>query len=144
MRLSTFIQDTLYEIALGVAIGRARSVEMVAVSPGEIDGLDVSEKTYIDFDVAVVVEERSETTKTKEGSGGAEIQVVSLVKLKAGAKLNSETANHSSKEQTHRITFKIPVYMNAHFRNNLKALTEAKKILDVHGIQNKEAKKEQA
>jgi hypothetical protein len=134
MRLSTFIHDTLYEIALGVTIGRARALDMVAVMPGHIDGTDVAEKTYVDFDIAVVVDEDLSGTSTKDGNVGAEIQVVSMIKIKAGAGVKNESVSHKSQEQTHRITFKIPIHMNAHFKDNPKAIAEASKILKTHGF----------
>ena len=134
MRLSAFIHDTLYEIALGVSLGRARSRDLVAVSPGLIDGEDVSEKTYVDFDVAVVVGENDTTTKSGDGKAAAEIQVASIVKANIGAGGSLEAISKTSTEQTHRITFKIPIYMNAHFRNNPLASDEAKGILAAHGL----------
>lgn len=116
MRLSTFIHDTLYEIALGVTLGRARALNMVAVMPGHVDGADVAEKTYIDFDIAVVVDENATQTNAKDGDAGTEIQVLSILKLKAGAEVKAETVDHRSQAQTHRITFKIPIYANANYQ----------------------------
>ena len=136
MRLSTFIHDTLYEIALGVTLGRARALEMVAVMPGHINGEDVAEKTYIDFDIAVVVDENATLTNTKDGNGGAEIQVASVVKLKAGAEAKVESVDQKSHAQTHRITFKIPIYVNANFKENPLAISAAAEILQVHGLKS--------
>jgi hypothetical protein len=64
MRLSAFIHDTLYEIALGVQLARTRARDLVAITPSTIDGEAVAEKTYVDFDVAVVVGESETTTKS--------------------------------------------------------------------------------
>lgn len=134
MRLSAFIHDTLYEIALGVQLARARSRDLVAITPSTIDGESVSEKTYVDFDVAVVIGETDTTTKTGDGKVGAEIQVASILKASVGAGGKIEANAKTSTEQTHRITFKVPIYMNAHFRNNPLAAADARELLTAHGV----------
>ena len=134
MRLSDFIHDTLYEIALGVQLGRARSRDFAAIAPESVSGEKVAEKTYVDFDVAVVVGETD--TKTKGGGGhlGAEIRVASVVKANAGADGKLEASATASTQQTHRVAFKVPIYLNAHFRDNPLATADAKQLLAVHGI----------
>ena len=134
MRLSAFIHDTLHEIALGVSLARARSLELVAVAPRTIDEQDVAEKTYVDFDVAVVVGEGRTSTKGGDAKVGADIQVASVVKVNLGGGGKVEHGAKSSTESTHRIAFKVPVDMNAHFRNNFGAITAARALLATHGI----------
>ena len=43
MRLSDFIQDTIYEIALGVHSARLTSRNFVAVNPSSLDGEQLTE-----------------------------------------------------------------------------------------------------
>lgn len=56
MQLSSFIQEALYEIALGIHAAKVKAEDLVAISPGAMDGESVIEKSYIDFDVSVVVD----------------------------------------------------------------------------------------
>jgi hypothetical protein len=134
MRLSDFIHDTLYEISLGVQLARARARELVAIAPKTIDGEKVSEKTYVDFDVAVVVNETDSKTRSGGGNAGTEIQVASIIKANFGGTGKFEVGANASTEQTHRVSFKIPIFVNAHFRDNQEALIEAKNLLAAHGI----------
>jgi hypothetical protein len=134
MRLSDFVHDTLYEISLGVQLARARARDLVAITPSTIDGKAVSEKTYVDFDVAVVVSETDTKSRSSNGKAGAEILVASVIKASVGAAGKVESGLTTSTEQTHRVAFKVPIYMNAHFRNNPVAGDEAKQLLAAHGI----------
>lgn len=84
MRLSEFIHDMLYDIALGVEIARARSHGIAAVAPDSINGERVAERTGIDFDVAVVVGGSDTTSKAGDGRVGADIQVATILKAGAG------------------------------------------------------------
>lgn len=141
MRLSAFIHDTLYEIALGVQLARARARDLVAITPSTIDGEAVAEKTYVDFDVAVVVGESETATKSGDSKAGAEIQVASVIKANIGAGGKIESGSTASTEQTHRVAFKVPIYMNAHFRDNPLAAADAKEMLAAHGISEAMAKR---
>ena len=73
------------------------------------------EKTYVDFEVAVVVAESETTTKGGDGKAGAEIQVASIIKANIGGGGKIESGSTASTEQTHRVVFKVPIFMNAHF-----------------------------
>jgi hypothetical protein len=94
----------------------------------------VAEKTYVDFDVAVVVGESDMTSKGGDGRVGGEIKVASIVKANIGAGGKAEASSTASTQQTHRVTFKVPVFLNAHFRDNPLAMTEAKQLLVAHGL----------
>lgn len=111
-----------------------RARDLVAITPSSIDGEAVSEKTYVDFDVAVVVGESETTTKSGDGKAGVEIQVASIVKANIGGGGKIEAGSTASTEQTHRVAFKIPIFMNAHFRNNPLTAAAAKELLSAHGI----------
>jgi len=134
MRLNEFIHDTLYEIALGIQIGSARSIELIAIAPNTLNNEPVGEKTYIDFDIAIVVGESDTTTKGGSGKIDGKIQVASVLKagLSTGGKLESEST--ASSQQTHRIAFKVPVYIAANYKTNTLALAHAKQFLAEHGI----------
>src|SRR3546814_3501354 len=105
MRLSEFIHDMLYEIALGVEIARARSHEIAAIAPESISGERVSERTYIDFDVAVVVGESDTTAKAGDGRIGADIQVATIVKASAGMRSEEHTSELQSPMRTSSAVF---------------------------------------
>src|SRR3546814_19948864 len=113
MRLSEFIHDMLYEIALGVEIARARSHEIAAIAPESISGERVSERTYIDFDVAVVVGESDTTAKAGDGRIGADIQVATIVKASAGMGGKEEATSTASQQQTPRLQLKVTGYLTA-------------------------------
>ena len=130
MRLSSFIQDTLYEIALGVELARAKAKDLVAINPSSLDGERITEKNYVDFDVSIVVGE-SEDKKTRgDGRIGGEIQVVSIAKVSAGSGIERETASSVTSQQTHRVSFKVPLYMNANYKNNPAAAEHAATLLN--------------
>jgi hypothetical protein len=136
MRLSTFVHDTLYEIVLGISLGRARSRELAAIAPLTIDEKSVSEKTYVDFDIAVVVGEDEENASGGDGKLKGEIQVASVLKVSANAGGKIESKTRSSSEQTHRISFKVPLYTNAHFRENATVIAESQRLLTAYGIKD--------
>jgi hypothetical protein len=125
---------------LGVQLARARARDLVAITPSTIDGESVSEKTYVDFDVAVVVGESETTMKGGEGKTGGEIQVASIIKANIGGGGKIESGSTASTEQTHRVAFKVPIFMNAHFRNNPLASADSKELLSAHGISDATSK----
>src|SRR3546814_12316984 len=116
MRLSEFIHDMLYEIALGVEIARARSHEIAAIAPESISGERVSERTYIDFEVAVVVGESDKTAKAGDGRHGADIDVATIRKDSDGKGGKAEGTSTASQQQNHRGTLKVPVNQQPQFR----------------------------
>lgn len=122
MKLSQFIEETLTEIAVGIQSAKLRTGDIWAISPKSVQGVDISEKSEIEFDVAVTVEETS--TKGKDGKAGVEasIQVMGVNmsgQLGGGASLDTTKATTIAS----RVAFKVPVYMNTHYRGD-KALAE--------------------
>src|SRR3546814_15089242 len=109
-------------------------LEIAAIAPESISGERVSERTYIDFDVAVVVGESDTTAKAGDGRIGADIQVATIVKASAGMGGKAEATSTASQQQTHRVAFKVPVYLNAHFRENETAMAAHKTVLAEHGL----------
>lgn len=130
MRLSTLIEDTLYEIARGIERARARSKDLIAISPSSMGGQKLEELSYVDFDVSIVVGETTEGKTGESGEFGGEIQVASI--FKAGGKFggSSGQTNSNSMEQTHRVAFKVPVYFQASFKNNPAAAEAAAIVLN--------------
>ncbi|WP_145616979.1 hypothetical protein [Nitrospirillum bahiense] len=128
MKLSAFIEETLYEIAIGIDRARISARKYAAINPSRVDGNDVTEKSYIDFDLSLVVTESEESNKKGDGRLTAEVQVVSFVKIGGGAGGQIDNSKSLKSEQTHRISFKVPVYLNANYRNNDAAEAEAVKL----------------
>ncbi|MFZ3032491.1 MAG: hypothetical protein WA138_00550, partial [Parvibaculum sp.] len=78
MKLSELIEETLSEIAIGVDAAKAKSRQLIAISPATINRKMVSEITYIEFDVSIAVSEKSDTASSSEKGGGGEIKVLSI------------------------------------------------------------------
>jgi hypothetical protein len=133
MRLSDFIQDTLYEIALGVEAARVKARDLVAINPSRLDGELLTEKSFIDFDVSVVVSESEETGRGGEARLSGEINVASVAKVGASISGQGKGTNSAKAEQTHRVSFKVPVYLNANYRNNPAMQAEATAFQVRHG-----------
>ncbi|WP_297842518.1 hypothetical protein [Pseudomonas sp.] len=132
MRLSSFIHDTLYEIALGVELARARAKDLVAISPSRLDGVQIDEKSYVEFDVSVLVTESAENAAGGAAKVGGEIKVASIGKISAELGGKSEKNITNSNEQTHRVAFKVPIYMHANFKDNPAAAEASEIILRNH------------
>jgi hypothetical protein len=113
MRLSDFIESTLYEIALGVERARVKARNHMAINPSSIDGNPVVEQNFIEFDVSILVGDSEQNTSGGDGKVSAEIKVASIAKLGASVGGKAEANNTIRSEQTHRVSFKVPVYMNA-------------------------------
>ena len=129
MRLSDFIQDTLYEIALGVQLAQARSKDLVAINPSRLDGELLTEKSFLDFDVSIVVNDVRSGKKEGSGKLSGEIKVASIAKVSAEIGGKATQGSENTTAQTHRAAFKVPVYMNANFKDNPAAAEHAQLIL---------------
>jgi hypothetical protein len=125
MRLSEFIQDTRHEIALGVEAARVKARDLVAVNPSRLDGERITERSYVDFDVSVVVSESDQKMLGGGGRVSGEINVASVAKVGADLGANSKGSSLVKAEHTHRVAFKVPVYFNATYRGNPAARAEA-------------------
>lgn len=91
MDLKDFVKKTLLDITNGVFEAQQESVLFIA--PGTINGKKIEKSHEVKFEVSVTV--------GAEGGGG--IKVLSLGEVKAGAKT----------EATNKLTFEVPVYLNA-------------------------------
>jgi len=125
MLLSEFIEATVYEIALGVDRARVRARKYAAVNPNSIEGKNVLERNEINFDVSIVVTENGEVRKRGEAKLGGELKVASVLKVSLGGTGGVEDVEATKSEKTHRVAFKVPIYLNANYRNNPTAEAEA-------------------
>lgn len=124
MKLRDFIKDTMTEIAHGIQAAKIETADLWAINPGMLHGERLIEKSYVEFDVAVTVNDA--TASEKDGKGGmkAEIEVF-------GSRLGGElagglgTKKETSTVNASRVAFKVPVYMNAHFRGDPNIAQEA-------------------
>lgn len=57
MKLRDFIKDTMTEIAHGIQAAKIGTADLWAISPGLLHGERLIEKSYVEFDVAVTVNE---------------------------------------------------------------------------------------
>lgn len=124
MRLSEFVRDALTEIAVGVHQAKSDTIDIVAIVPGSMNGEVVTEKTYVEFDIAV--------TAADEAKKGGEISAnvgsgISVLAAKLSASLSAKDTEETSEQRStvSRIAFKVPVYLNAHFRSDPTAEKEA-------------------
>jgi hypothetical protein len=129
MRLSEFIQDTLYEIAVGVQLAQAKAKDLVAISPSRIDGQLVEEKCYVDFDVSIIVTDTTGGNVTGSGKITGEIRVASIAKISGEVGGSGKKVHENTTAQTHRVLFKVPVYMHANFKNNPETAVAAAMLL---------------
>ncbi|WP_056375950.1 MULTISPECIES: hypothetical protein [unclassified Sphingopyxis] len=127
MELAEFIRQALSDIAFGVHEARVDCQEVVAIAPGILNGQPVQLTTDVSFDIAVTTAKSS--TDSRAAKSGAEgfIKVVGF-----GAKIGGQSedggSNGRSDETISRISFKIPIQLNAHFRNDPGAETERERI----------------
>ena len=115
----------MYEIALGVERARLRARNLAAINPSTLDGEQISERSYVQFDVSIVVSDNEEVRKGGDAKVGGEIKVASIAKVSVGAGGKIETVAGAKSEQTHRVAFQVPMYMNANYRNNPAVQSEA-------------------
>ena len=118
MRLSSFIESTLFEIALGVEKARVKARDLIAINPSSVEGEPIKEPNYVEFDVSVLVSDSEQHASGAEGRASAEIKVASIAKVTVGGGGKAEATSTARAEQTHRVTFKVPVFMNANYRDN--------------------------
>ncbi len=97
MRLSEFIEDTLYEIALGIDRARMKARDLAAINPSRLDGEPLTEKSFVDFDVSIVVGESEERGKGAEARLTGEIKVATVAKV--GIALGGKSDGTSNAQQ---------------------------------------------
>lgn len=124
MKLRDFIKDTMTEIAHGIQAAKIGTADLWAISPGLLHGERLIEKSYVEFDVAVTVNEMNGSERDGKGGIKAEIEVLGS---RVGGELSGGVAGkrETSTVNASRVAFKVPVYMNAHFRGDPNIAEEA-------------------
>ena len=124
MKLRDFIQETMTEIAYGIQEAKINTSSIWAICPGSLHGERLTEKSYVEFDVAVTVNES--VARKMDGKGGIKAEV-EVLGSRFGGELSggSEGQKEASTVNASRVAFKVPVYMNAHFRGDQNIKDEA-------------------
>lgn len=124
MKLRDFIKDTMTEIAHGIQAAKIETADLWAINPGMLHGERLTEKSYVEFDVAVTVNEATTSEKDGKGAVKAEIEVFGS---RVGGELSGGLSGtkETSTVNASRVAFKVPVYMNAHFRGDPNIVEEA-------------------
>lgn len=116
IELSQFIESTLFDIALGVQKAKLRAADIVAIAPNNVNGKNAGETTYVEFDIGVRTSSASSSTVGSDGKMSARARIwVADASAELGGKIDRRS--DSGAEHNHRISFKVPIYLNAHFRN---------------------------
>lgn len=123
MRLSTFIKEALTDIAFGVHEAKVDSQELMAIVPGKLGADSMVEKSYVEFDIAVTAADSRSASRDKSTSAEGGIAVFAM-KARIGGDRSVGDEASSSNEMVSRLQFKIPVFFNAHFRDDLGAAGE--------------------
>lgn len=135
VRLADFIAEAISDIAYGIHLAKANTYEIIAVVPGSLNGDQLTEKSYIEFDIAVTATSEKTSGGNKSGKAGAGISVLGA-KIGVDGTLSSETGEKDLSGVTSRVSFKVPVYFNAHFRGDTTTAIEA------DFVRNKAAKRD--
>lgn len=117
MELKDFIRETLIGIAAGVQEAKIKTADLWAIAPGALHGERIVETSFVDFDIAVTVSENVQ--KHKEGKGAVKAEI-SVLGARIGGNLgeNRGDTEQVSSENVSRVSFRVPVYMNAHFHGD--------------------------
>ena len=120
MKLNELVRLTLTEIATGVRSAKEEAWETMTIAPGTIDGRQVAEITYIEFDLSVTVDEANSKSSAREKALGGELRVLSVG---GSGKSNSNRgkSNSSASKISQRIAFKVPVCMGAQYHSRKRA-----------------------
>ena len=110
MRLSVFVHRALHEIALGLRLAKTeRHGQAAPIQYCPSAGL-VPEKIEIEFDIEVIA---GGCAPSDDGKLDPEVQVVSIYKPANLSHALLETSLDTNAHATHRISFKIPLYVTA-------------------------------
>ena len=112
MKLSEFVAESLKEIIIGVKIANRDVGELSGIAPGTKDGEPLEIVEDIAFEIAVTVKENKTGKKSGGGSAEAEINVVGI-KASFGGKGDIEKQSTTENENVSKISFKVPVNLNA-------------------------------
>ncbi len=130
MRLSDFVKQSLGEITLGIAEAKMLTRDVISIAPGSLNGKTILEQSSIDFEIAVTTREISTSKGNDTVSAGFEISVLGN-KVKANAGGNESEGSVNDSQKISKLTFSVPVFLNAHHRENPLENTEHEAIKDL-------------
>lgn len=117
MKLSDFISQSISEIALGVSQAKIDTRDLISVAPGTLNRKILTDKTEIDFEIAITTSKKSVGSGVGGAKAGFEISVLSS-KVSAGVDGTKTKESTDSEEKISKLNFKVPVYLNAHHRSD--------------------------
>jgi len=137
MKLSAFIHETLRDISIGVTKAKQEVGDLTAIAPGSLNGERISVETDVNFDVAVSASEEAVTNKGGGVQAGASIKVLAA-DISIGAEGKKEASSKAHDSHVSRISFTIPMILNAGARKLSDAAKEeadyaAKRIVELEG-----------
>ena len=77
----------------------------------------MDERSYVEFDVSLTMEETQSASETDELGAGARLSIASIVSTGADGRKSTVEGGVSSSARLQRVTFKVPVYFAAHNEN---------------------------
>lgn len=124
MQLNEFIESTLFEIATGVARAKVRCGAFVSVAPGTLNGERVDQKTEVQFDVEIGTASSASSSGKASGSAEAGFKIFVIdAKVQLGGE--GQKADSNEERHSHRVSFSVPVQLNAHHRDDPNQRAEA-------------------
>lgn len=127
MNLAEFIRQALSDIAFGVHEARVDCQEIVAIAPGHLNGKVVKNTAEISFDIAVTTASSSADISTSSSGASGFIRVVGFG-AEVGGRDKDSGSQKRSDETVSRISFSIPIQLNAHFRGDPNASAERDRV----------------
>lgn len=125
MELNEFIESTLFEIGVGVAKAKVRCGDFISIAPGNLNGVVLDQQTDVHFDVEITTSSGSEKSIKTNLKGGAGFKIfVADAKVDVGGDIDKAKSDRET--NSHRVSFTVPVRMNAHHRDDPHRESEAK------------------
>lgn len=124
MELNEFIESTLFEISVGVAKAKVRCGDFVSIAPGNLNGVTIDQQSDVHFDVEVTTFSGEEKSVKANLEGGAGFKIF-VVDAKVDIGGNRDASKSERETNSHRVSFSVPVRMNAHHRNDPHQKAEA-------------------
>lgn len=128
MNLSEFIHETLRDISIGITKAKLEVSDLTAIAPGSLRGEIRTTETEVTFDVAVSASSENSSKGTGGASAGASLKVLS-VDVSVGADGTKEKSSSSENSNVSRISFSVPILLNAMSQNPSEAAKAEKEYL---------------
>lgn len=124
MELNEFIEQTLFEIALGIQRAKVKAKDLAAVVPPKVDGEKAAEQSYVEFDVSVTASIGANRSAGGGGKAAAKFRIA-VVEAEVGVDGQASCTTSTSDQKTHRVAFKVPIHFSAHYRHDPQMPQEA-------------------